>query len=224
MAHFSSIDILGYLAGALVLTTFYLKTMLRLRTVAIFSNVAFISYGLATGAVPILVLHLLLLPLNTIRLLQMKTLIKRVAEAKGELSMSLLVPYMQVRKYPGGRTIFNKGDPADAVYYVLDGWLATVEHDVELGPGSLIGEIGVFAPDNKRSDGVICKTDVELASISASKIWELFYQHPEFGAHLIRIIAQRAAWPAPTKPIGQPDATGQVGQPLDIGFPAIEDA
>ena len=209
MTHFSAIDIIGYVAGALVLTTFYLKTMLRLRTVAIFSNIAFITYGSLTGAVPILVLHLLLLPLNTIRLLQMKALIKRVADAKGELSMSLLVPYMQTRKFPSGTPIFKKGDPADAVYYVLDGWLATVEHDVDLGPGSLIGEIGVFAPDNKRSDGVICKTDVELASISASKIWELFYQHPEFGAHLIRIVAQRAAWPAPIK------LSGDEGMPVN---------
>lgn len=209
MIQFSAIDIIGYVAGALVLTTFYLKTMIRLRTVAIFSNIAFITYGSLTGAVPILVLHLLLLPLNTIRLLQMKALIKRVADAKGELSMSLLVPYMQTRKFPSGTQIFKKGDPADAVYYVLDGWLATVEHDVDLGPGSLIGEIGVFAPDNKRSDGVICKTDVELASISASKIWELFYQHPEFGAHLIRIVAQRAAWPAPIK------LSGDEGMPVN---------
>jgi len=209
MIQFSAIDIIGYVAGALVLTTFYLKTMIRLRTVAIFSNIAFITYGSLTGAVPILVLHLLLLPLNTIRLLQMKALIKRVADAKGELSMSLLVPFMQTRKFPSGTLIFKKGDPADAVYYVLDGWLATVEHDVDLGPGSLIGEIGVFAPDNKRSDGVTCKTEVELASISASKIWELFYQHPEFGAHLIRIVAQRAAWPAPTK------LSGDEGMPVN---------
>ena len=76
MIQFSAIDIIGYVAGALVLTTFYLKTMIRLRTVAIFSNIAFITYGSLTGAVPILVLHLLLLPLNTIRLLQMKALIK----------------------------------------------------------------------------------------------------------------------------------------------------
>ena len=35
MIQFSAIDIIGYVAGALVLTTFYLKTMVRLRTVGL---------------------------------------------------------------------------------------------------------------------------------------------------------------------------------------------
>jgi hypothetical protein len=61
---------LGYLASALVLTTFWMRAMLPLRAIAIASNVAFISYGLLADIRPVLLLHLLLLPLNLIRMVQ----------------------------------------------------------------------------------------------------------------------------------------------------------
>ena len=51
-----------------MLATFYLKSMIPLRTVAIFSNLGFARYGFLSGAIPIAVLHCLLLPLNLLRL------------------------------------------------------------------------------------------------------------------------------------------------------------
>jgi hypothetical protein len=50
-------ELVGYLASTLVFATFYMKTMMPLRTVAIASNVAFISYGYLGGMAPILILH-----------------------------------------------------------------------------------------------------------------------------------------------------------------------
>ena len=50
-------ELVGYLASALVFATFYMKTMMPLRAVAIASNVAFISYGYVGGMAPILILH-----------------------------------------------------------------------------------------------------------------------------------------------------------------------
>ena len=38
--------ITGWIAAALVFSTFFMKTMLRLRLVAIAGNVAFMTYGL----------------------------------------------------------------------------------------------------------------------------------------------------------------------------------
>jgi CRP/FNR family cyclic AMP-dependent transcriptional regulator len=58
----------GYIASTLVLFTFVAKDMRLLRTTAIFSNVAFITYGAIEWLPPVLFLHLVLLPLNIIRL------------------------------------------------------------------------------------------------------------------------------------------------------------
>jgi hypothetical protein len=61
---------LGFLASALVLAAFGMKDMANLRIVAIFSNFAFIAYALLLHLLPILLLHVVLLPLNGWRLAQ----------------------------------------------------------------------------------------------------------------------------------------------------------
>ena len=61
---------IGFLASALVLAAFGMKDMVNLRIVAICSNVAFIAYALVLNLPPILLLHVMLLPLNGWRLAQ----------------------------------------------------------------------------------------------------------------------------------------------------------
>jgi hypothetical protein len=63
----------GFLASSLVLITFTMKDMRLLRVVAIFSNIAFIAYGLLVWLPPVFGLHLLLLPLNLHRLIEIHT-------------------------------------------------------------------------------------------------------------------------------------------------------
>jgi hypothetical protein len=58
----------GYFASGLVFATFFMRGRARLRQVAIASNVAFITYGIIGGVIPVLTLHALLLPLNIWRL------------------------------------------------------------------------------------------------------------------------------------------------------------
>jgi hypothetical protein len=60
---------IGFLASALVLAAFGMKDMVNLRIVAICSNFAFIAYALLLHLLPILVLHVVLLPLNGWRLM-----------------------------------------------------------------------------------------------------------------------------------------------------------
>lgn len=61
---------LGYLASMLVLVTFCMRGMVWLRAVAIASNVAFIAYAALVGIGPVMLLHVLLLPMNAYRLSQ----------------------------------------------------------------------------------------------------------------------------------------------------------
>jgi CRP/FNR family transcriptional regulator, cyclic AMP receptor protein len=63
-------DWLGWAASALVLATFCMRGMVALRLTAIASNLAFIAYGASAGIDPVLMLHVLLLPLNALRLAQ----------------------------------------------------------------------------------------------------------------------------------------------------------
>lgn len=61
-------EVIGYIAAFLVLAAFYMQSMVALRCTAIASNIAFITYGWFGDLAPVLILHILLLPLNTLRL------------------------------------------------------------------------------------------------------------------------------------------------------------
>jgi hypothetical protein len=63
-------DAVGYLASAFVFAAFCMKDMIPLRLVAVCSNVAFLTYGLALGLIPVWLLHAILLPINCWRLWQ----------------------------------------------------------------------------------------------------------------------------------------------------------
>ena len=63
------ISILGYVASASVLATFCMSTMISLRLIALGSNVLFSAFGALAHIYPIMILHLILLPVNTLRLI-----------------------------------------------------------------------------------------------------------------------------------------------------------
>ena len=189
----TAVELMGWVAGSLVFATFYLKTMIPLRVVALTSNLAFLGYGLTAGLMPIVVLHALLLPLNALRLHQMRVLISRVKKAsRGDLSIDMLVPYMTIQNHPAGTKLFDKGDYSDQVFLILKGRVRIVGAGVIIKTGQLVGEMGLFSPGQKRTDTAVCETEVEIASVTEDGLWELFYQNPEFGAYLLRIIVQRS--------------------------------
>jgi CRP/FNR family cyclic AMP-dependent transcriptional regulator len=64
------VECLGYFASMLVLTTFCMRGMAELRVLALASNVAFIAYAALAAIDPVLLLHVLLLPMNAWRLLE----------------------------------------------------------------------------------------------------------------------------------------------------------
>ena len=70
----SWIDVLGYAASGMTLATFAQRTMLPMRMMALGSNVCFIGYGAMGPFMPVLTLHLILLPINLTRL---RTLVRQ---------------------------------------------------------------------------------------------------------------------------------------------------
>jgi hypothetical protein len=123
-------DYLGYLASTLVLWTFCTRTMLPLRVSAIASNVAFIAYGALLHLYPVLVLHVVLLPLNTWRLTEIFRLSRpaRDAAAADEAFRGLL-PLAKRISARRGETVIHEGEVADALYLVIEGvlWVDDIE-------------------------------------------------------------------------------------------------
>lgn len=116
------IDMAGYLAAVLMFSTFFMKKMIPLRVVGICSNIAFIVAAASKHMYPLLALHCALLPLNTIRMIQMMRLINKVKNASSEdVSMDFLIPYMTKENFKKGVILFKKDDEADKVYYLRKG-------------------------------------------------------------------------------------------------------
>jgi CRP-like cAMP-binding protein len=122
----------------------------------------------------------------------MRKLVRDVkASASGDLSMDWLLPYMSKMTAKKDHVLCRKGDTADSLYYLQDGKVFLPEIDTYLGPGSLIGEIGLFMPDSTRTSTIICSEDCVLMTIPADKVYELYHQNPEFGFYMIRIVTDR---------------------------------
>lgn len=186
--------ILGWIAAGLVLTSFYLKTMMPLRFVALASNLAFIAYGIMVGATPVFVLHSLLLPLNVLRLVQMWQFKRQVETgARNRTLAAVLLPHMRQSWVPAGKALFCKGDRSDEVYYVIKGQVRLLHTDCLIKAGELLGEMDVFMPDGMRLSTAVCETEVQLGSISNQKIREILHHDPVFSEFLLRTIAHRAA-------------------------------
>jgi CRP-like cAMP-binding protein len=87
--------------------------------------------------------------------------------------------------------LVSKGDQADAIYYLVDGELEIVGLNKTLKPGAVVGEIGVFAPNQRRTASVVCRTDCDLFELTEHKAKELFFQDRSFSFAVMQLIISR---------------------------------
>ena len=69
MESFSAFDVVGFAAAVTTLAAFAQRSMLPMRVSAILANVFFIAYGWLGPLYPVLCLHLVLMPINIYRLM-----------------------------------------------------------------------------------------------------------------------------------------------------------
>jgi CRP/FNR family transcriptional regulator, cyclic AMP receptor protein len=190
------IVIAAWTASVLVCISFFMKTMVPLRLVAITSNLAFITYGLlALGSgvfgkvYPILVLHSCLLPVNVIRLAQIRRMTRAARSSSESDLITVLLPFMRREAHPRGAVLFRRGDAAERLYLIDKGSILLEEDQKRLEAGEIFGELGLFATDNARAMTAVCADDCVLRSLGREKALELYYQHPALGVFLLRLLA-----------------------------------
>jgi hypothetical protein len=187
-------ELLGYSAALLVLLTFSMKTMVPLRVAGILSNLFFIAYGFFSHANPILILHLILLPLNALRLMQILSLVRRVEDASraaGEADLEWMQIISKDRVIKAGEILFQRGEIASSMYFVLVGRFRIKELGVELGHGEIIGELGLLAPNKARTQSVECIGDGEILEITYDRVKQLYFQSPKFGFFFLQLASRR---------------------------------
>ncbi len=115
---------------------------------------------------------------------------------EGELQE--VASHAQVKKVATDTTIFYEGDPADAVFVVVNGRVKVVTTSTDgkefiltvLGAGQVFGEMGLLeaAP---RSAAVITITEVELMVIKRDDFDRLIETRPTISRKLMAILSRR---------------------------------
>ena len=180
-------------AGIFTITSSFVKTMVPLRVLALFSNCGFLAYGLLHPSWVMALMHGVLLPINTLRLNDMLRLTRKVRVATGNNDTSglWLRPYMRTQERRAGDVLFVKGALAEHLYVLVRGRVEFVEIGTSIGPGKMFGEIAFFAPHGRRTATARCSEDCTLLSINQSTVRQLYYQNPEFGFEIVGLVAAR---------------------------------
>lgn len=186
------VEIIGWIGAALTLTAWSMKTMLPLRTVALLSNVFFMSYGALAGVYPMLILHVILLPLNGWRLFEIIRLTRRLRSVTaGDSPLDWLRPLMKPTLLKSGDYVFRKGEAPDHVYILDSGTILLEELDHRLQPGEVFGEMAFFTDARARTLSARCEGDCSLMLVDEAKFMQLYFQNPAFGYYIIKLIARR---------------------------------
>ncbi len=186
--------VFGFIGAALMVASYLMKSMLPLRMVALSANVFLVVYAVLQAPVswPTVALYVAMIPINLKKVVEIRKLIRAIENAKADTPISeWLLPHMTRRQAKAGQTLWNKGDKATEMLYVESGRLNMIEYDESIGAGAILGEIGLFAPDNRRTRTVVCETDCTLYGLSADAMAQLYYQNPKLGFHVMRMIVAR---------------------------------
>jgi two-component system, NarL family, nitrate/nitrite response regulator NarL len=87
--------------------------------------------------------------------------------------------------------VIRKGASSDCLYLVFEGALWVAEAEVELGPGSVVGEIGVLSDTHLRTATVTALQESALGRISAQDFDRVYFTNPSLGLSFIRLIIRR---------------------------------
>jgi CRP/FNR family cyclic AMP-dependent transcriptional regulator len=192
MDHSYYSEIVGVAAAAASLYAANSRTIIPLRIAAIVANALAMTYSGLHGTYPTFALNAVLLPLNAWRLYGMQKLIRDIDKAaNSDLNADWLLPYMRPKTFKTGDILMKRGEYAHGAFYIASGEVELVELDKTVGPGTLLGEIGLFTPDGLRVATVRAKTDVQAARIDYDQFRELYFQNPEFGFRLLHLIVGR---------------------------------
>lgn len=110
-----------------------------------------------------------------------------------------IVDLFTERKYRKGATIFERGDPGNALYIVKEGLVKLASHSGRgtetilhlLPPGAIFGEL--ILSEGRRSFTAVAGTDATVSVLPKERLVDLLATVPAFAMNFIRLLSQRLA-------------------------------
>jgi CRP-like cAMP-binding protein len=140
----------------------------------------------------VLILHLVLLPLNVVRLRQLLQLISQIeAATKDDASLNWVKPFSSAQNVNAGDVLFRHGDPAHEMFFVVSGRFWVQERRVLIETGEVFGELGLLNSNQARTATVECVESGQLLRISYDQVKQLYAQDPKFGFYFLHLVSKR---------------------------------
>lgn len=187
------IEAMAWIAAAMTVATYAMKTMMTLRILAIVSSLFFVAYAGILQLWPLLAMELVLLPINGYRLWQIVSLRARLRQggAGDAADFSVIRSYGNPRRIGAGSVIFTRGDPVDRLYYIGSGRVLIEEIGVEVTAGDIFGEIAFFTDLGTRTATARCLEDTTVYEVDRKRFMRLQFEDPSFGLSVMRTVTRR---------------------------------
>jgi SulP family sulfate permease len=108
----------------------------------------------------------------------------------------VLLAFSEERRFGAGSTIFEQGDPGDALYILMDGKVDVILHHAATGRrirvntmtrGAVFGEMAILDPQ-PRSASIIAMEDTTCYRITAPQLESLNEEHPALGLRVMKYL------------------------------------
>ena len=107
------------------------------------------------------------------------------------MTFDWLKPFMHGRRFAAGDIVFRKGEPAQALFYVVSGEFRLVEIGATVSPGTVVGELGFVSPGEQRTLTMESVGVAEVLTITYDQLKLLYFQDPRFSFFLLKLITER---------------------------------
>ena len=107
--------------------------------------------------------------------------------------------YSQFKTYNKSTFLYHPGEPADWVYFVIDGVIKTGTINEEgkevikniLYPGEMFGELGLSGMEARPDFAATLKSEVEVLRLPVNILKELINKNPDVGLRMIEKLGER---------------------------------
>src|SRR5262249_39910810 len=104
--------------------------------------------------------------------------------ASDESGFAWPIAFMRHEQFKKGASLFKAGDPADNLYLIVRGAIRLPELNLVLKAGQVIGEMGIFSPDRRRSASAIAHEDVDAYTMGSEEVRRLMSRDPALATNL----------------------------------------
>ena len=118
----------------------------------------------------------------------------RTADLTNEDLVAMFSDELRTLRLEAGEVLFKNGDRGGSMYLVRSGTLTIRSGSViyeDVGPGGMVGEMGIVESNMPRSAMVYALTPAELVEVDQERFLALVDETPSFALAVMRVLSRR---------------------------------